>query len=462
MDNCSVDQPDVVSKPDQSLNTFSLWALTGRFILLYLRLSNDHFFLLKTIFAPHLFISGVGASSCSVMSKLTDSVVRRCSKLHHGPAAGMCVVLYVLQAGLMDYFLVFYLSPSYLYWLVADFIVLVVLVISMVYSYASLERQRRCDHSQKKSAGFSISWLPWAVINVDVIIKIIIVVEKDALENEIKAAPSILGANTFKTAVAIGSCIFIFLLTTQHDAPLGSRRRDYIYDLTGHVVFDILDTADILDVLFNKEDRASLWNGLEEIILTLAALNLLLPTVPLITLSRTQFGRDSLSRPMIYLHRLLVVLAVNVPNLLTRLLLWQTNSVSISPFTLKNVILIGMTLYEFYEHKKEKMALSRVEPAGGRGDDSAMDACYSSATNAESTLDLVALEEASSQQQTPTVSRENSAVCPNGVEASELGRQHGADREAEMKNETFVVDLTVAAGDDLDTSSRNDGQSTSA
>lgn len=386
------------------------------------------------------------------MAKLSDAIVHRCSKLHHGPAAGMCIVLFVLQAGLMDYFLVFYLSPDYLYWLVADFIALVVLVISMVYSYVMLEKQRHTDHSQKRHSGFSISWLPWALINICVIIKIVLVVEKNALENE-ENKPSIFGANTFKTAVAIGSCIFIFLLTTQHDAPLGSRRRSYIYDLTGHVVFDILDTADILEVCFNKEDRGTLWSGLEEIILTLAALNLLLPTVPLITLSRTQFGRDSLSRPMIYLHRLLVVLAVNVPNLLTRLMLWQTNSVSISPFTLKNIILIGMTLYEFYEHKKEKLAMPRSESMDleGRNGDAGVKDLQFSSSNVESTIDLVELE-----AQASGASRENSSISYKhmvSLDESDVMARDDADVMEELKD-TFIVNVPNDAMNITDITSR--------
>ncbi|KAK0048496.1 hypothetical protein Bpfe_022111 [Biomphalaria pfeifferi] len=89
-------------------------------------------------------------------------------------------------------------------------------------------------------------------------------------------------------------------------------------------------------------------------------MNLLWPTVPLITLSRTHFGLDKPQRPMMLLHRILVVLVVNLPNLLTRMVLWHGMSLDISPFTLKNIILIGIAMYEFYEHKKEKLEDSRL------------------------------------------------------------------------------------------------------
>ena len=119
-------------------------------------------------------------------------------------------------------------------------------------------------------------------------------------------------------------------------------------------MFDVLDTVDILEVLNDDDKRATLWNGLEEVILAVATLNLLIPALPLFTLSKTKYGVEKLSKRLIYLHRIAMVLIVNGPNLLVRLILWHGFSVGISPFILKNLILICLTLYAFYEHTKEK------------------------------------------------------------------------------------------------------------
>ncbi|CAL1530447.1 unnamed protein product, partial [Lymnaea stagnalis] len=284
------------------------------------------------------------------MTRVGDSLVFICQKLNNIPAGLMCVILFLVQAGTLNYYLVYNLSDVHLCWLVSDAVNLAVLVASIIYSSYTLSQQRNSENF--RATFHSISWVSWLLINVSVSVKVILVLENDAIELE--GAATFFGPNTFKTTVAMGSCIFLFLLNTQHDAPVGSDRRTYIDALTNTVVFDILDTVDILEVCLSEGERDSLWGGLKKMILAQASLNLLLPTVPLLTLSRTQFGRDKLTRPMIYLHRLLVVLVFNVPNLITRLILWHGLSVGFSPFALKNVVLIGMTLLEFYEHKLQK------------------------------------------------------------------------------------------------------------
>lgn len=50
----------------------------------------------------------------------------------------------------------------------------------------------------------------------------------------------------------------------------------------------------------------------------------------------------------------LVSVAINLPNLVIRLILWHGFSVGISVFVLKNIVVIVLTTYSFYEHKHDK------------------------------------------------------------------------------------------------------------
>lgn len=282
------------------------------------------------------------------MSRAGDFIVRACSGLHDIPAAFLCVVLFLLQTAVMDYYLIENISVNHWSWLGPDVISLTLLVVSIVNSYAALH-----NTNSRQRHFYSLAWIAWLVMSVFVSAKTIVVFNGFASQLT-EEDPSFFGPNTLKTAISLGSCVFFLLLTTQHDAPLGSERKRYIEELTGTVVFDILDTVDILEILFTQDKVDTFWTGLKEFILAVAALNLIIPTVPLLTLCKTNFGHDELDKRLIYLHRLLVVLAVNVPNLLVRLILWHVFSSAISPFTLKNIILIAMSLYEFYQHKKEK------------------------------------------------------------------------------------------------------------
>ncbi|CAG5123677.1 unnamed protein product [Candidula unifasciata] len=282
------------------------------------------------------------------MSRVGDCIVRACSSLHDIPAAFLCVAIFILQTTVMDYYLIANISLNHWSWIGPDIISLTLLVVSIVNSYVALH-----GTNNRQRHFYSLAWISWLFMSIFVSVKTIVVFNVFASQLDEEDA-SYFGPNTLKTAIALGSCIFFLLLTTQHDAPLGSERRRYIEELTGTVVFDILDTVDILEILFTQNKVDTFWDGLKEFILAVATLNLLIPTVPLLTLCKTNFGHAELDKRLIYLHRLLVVLAVNVPNLLVRLILWNGFSAAISPFTLKNLILIAMSLYEFYQHKKEK------------------------------------------------------------------------------------------------------------
>ncbi|CAG5131905.1 unnamed protein product [Candidula unifasciata] len=252
------------------------------------------------------------------MTKAGDCFVRLCLKVNAIPAQLLCMFLFVIQAASLDFFLYSEISELHLIWLVPDTFNLSLLIACIYVSSCTVGK----DQSRANNE-FSFAWISWFLINVMVAAKTIVLFNEIAtgLEEE----DSFFGPNILKTTIALGSCIFVLLLTTQHNAPLGSERRLYIEELTGTVVFDILDTI----------KPNAFWKGLQEFILAVAAVNLLIPTVPLLILSRTKFGHHKLQKHLIYAHRLLQVIAVNVPNLLVRFIVWHGFSAAISPFSSK-------------------------------------------------------------------------------------------------------------------------------
>ncbi|CAG2233296.1 unnamed protein product [Mytilus edulis] len=157
------------------------------------------------------------------------------------------------------------------------------------------------------------------------------------------------GPNTLKTTIALGGIVFALLLATNHDAKPGSPRRKYIDELTGTVIFDILDCVDSMEMLFFKEERDTFPTGVDDAIIAIALINFILPTIPLITLSKTKYGEAKLSHKLVMIHKVLLAFVVNLPLLITRMILWHGLSRGISIFSLKNVIVIGMTSVDLYE-----------------------------------------------------------------------------------------------------------------
>jgi len=281
-------------------------------------------------------------------------VVACCEGIRGLPSAILCVSVFLLQAACMDYYLVEYLGDSHFIWIAADAVNLTLLVICIYIAHNDISAGRTT------STVYNIASASWLLMSISLAVKMIIVIIKvaDKLDED---DPGFMGPNTFKTGIGLSGVVFLCLLMTQHDAPVGSERRQYIEELTGTVVFDLLDTVDTLEVLFDVDKRATLWNGLEEFILCVATMNLLIPAVPLFTLSRTNYGHEMISSRLVYAHRLALVLIVNIPNLLVRMILWHGLSVGISPFCLKNLILICMTVYVFYEHFKEHYEKKKEE-----------------------------------------------------------------------------------------------------
>lgn len=282
------------------------------------------------------------------MTGMCFRLVGCCEKIQGAPAAVLCIVLFIIQAASMNFFLVQNLGTAHYVWIAADFVNAALLIICIIVAYSVL----KAPEKQEVTGANGISCIAWILMSMSLAAKTIIILKKVTRIEE--DDPGFMGPNALKTTIGLSGCVFLCFLMTQHDAPLGTERRQYIEELTGTVVFDILDTVDVLEVLFDKDKRATLSDGLEEFILAVATLNLLIPSLPLFTLAKTKYGMKKLSKKMVYLHRLLLVLIVNVPNLLVRMILWHGFSVGISPFCLKNIILICMTAFVFYENYKER------------------------------------------------------------------------------------------------------------
>ena len=93
-----------------------------------------------------------------------------------------------------------------------------------------------------------------------------------------------------QTTVAASSVVFLLLLLAHHDASPDSRRRQRIDNLTYLVAFDLVDASDLLGVLSSPAARDAMETWVTWWVLGVACLNLVLPTLPLMALSRTRFG----------------------------------------------------------------------------------------------------------------------------------------------------------------------------
>lgn len=66
---------------------------------------------------------------------------------------------------------------------------------------------------------------------------------------------------------------------------------------------DVALQVEAIDVLFDKKARASFSDGIPVALMVIACINLLLPTIPFVTLSLTGFGQKRLSNVLVSAHK---------------------------------------------------------------------------------------------------------------------------------------------------------------
>ncbi|PVD24460.1 hypothetical protein C0Q70_14943 [Pomacea canaliculata] len=229
------------------------------------------------------------------MTRAGDFCVQLCERTRGLPKLILCLCLVILQGAMFNVFMYLQLGPLWLCWFLYDAINLAMCIAAFVLSSRFKEEQRKGKSSRR-----TIGWLAWLILEVGVVIRSLIGFNTfcDSLDEG-----SFFGPSTFKTTIALSSAIFILLLTSHFEAPSESPQRQYIVELTGTVFFDLIDIVEAVDVLFDKQATATLFPGLRVTILIVACINLLLPTIPFVTLSITGFGQRRLSSALVSAHK---------------------------------------------------------------------------------------------------------------------------------------------------------------
>ncbi|XP_061184595.1 uncharacterized protein LOC133192616 [Saccostrea echinata] len=294
---------------------------------------------------------------------MANCFIKCCRVLKHLPVRLICVLVIILHFSIVDYYLVEHKDTTWLGFLAADVITLCLFVASFILSYNRLKSSNTDTKMEKMGIWMGLaSWFLYSVIVATKSGIIFIDFADDLDENDF------FGPNTLKTALALAGVIFLLHLSSLHDAKPGSERRAYIEELSGTVIFDILDCVDSMEPLFIKEDREDFPPGLVEAIVAVACLNFVLPTVPLLTLSHTKFGYAKLPRRLIMVHKIILAYIVNLPLLVMRMILWHGLNHGVSIFSLKNVIVIAMISYDFYEHHEADMDNSMEKNNSNKGE----------------------------------------------------------------------------------------------
>ncbi|XP_052782136.1 uncharacterized protein LOC128218504 [Mya arenaria] len=295
---------------------------------------------------------------------MADVCIRMCDSMHHIPLRILCVIIALLQGSVLNYYLVKHKNVSWYAWIVADIAILLLFVTAFIISYKHLKLASKSSQPKApiQTGSLPLAYIVWLVYSVILAARVAIIFRDFAWQLD---EEDFFGPNTLKINISMAAFVFLLLLLSHHDAGIDSERKHAILEITGTVVFDILDSIDVLDIMFEKSAVDNFPAHLDTAILIIACVNLVLPTLPLMTLSKAHFGHRFIPREITILHKIMIVFFVNLPLLAIRLVLWHLLSLDISIFPVKNLIVIFLVFHYLYEKRREDLKRQEADNTDG-------------------------------------------------------------------------------------------------
>lgn len=273
----------------------------------------------------------------------------------------LCLILLVLQGAILDYYLYEHHDYKSLGFIATDIAVVVIWISVMLMAkqkfLSKLKRMRRktekekTDGRPKRPASdyadeipyLFIAWL--AYVSITLVPEVAVIFKRFA--DQLGDA-KVWGQNILKIALCITPMLFLLMVNSHHDARPNSERRVSLDKISAGVTLDLLDSIDILEVLFLDDAELSLPVSLENAIIAFACINFFLPTLALLQLSTIAKGQANSTKAKV-LYSVSYICLVNVPLGVIRVLLWVNYSQDVSVFIGKNLIASAIYMFDIYE-----------------------------------------------------------------------------------------------------------------
>ncbi|GAB6018600.1 hypothetical protein CHUAL_000287 [Chamberlinius hualienensis] len=267
----------------------------------------------------------------------------------------LLLILSITQGSLLNYLIIYHRQKSHTVylWFLADFAVVMAFVGALITSYQKVARRLRLALKSIVPTGTEIpiygslplSYLSWFLYSIVLVAKIIVIFKRE-IANEL-GDDDLFDSQTLKLVIGAGASIVFLLLVNAHQSPShpNNDHRAYVAALCTGTAFEIFDAVAFLELLFVNDTRVLLPYPFENTILALASINLILPTVPLLRLSRAEYGQRDRPAVLGLIYSTLKLLVIEVPYLCIRAYVWNVYDTSSSSiFMLKNILMIVVKL----------------------------------------------------------------------------------------------------------------------
>lgn len=272
----------------------------------------------------------------------------------------VCIILLILQGAILDVYLVEHHDTNSLGFVATDIIVVAIWIGVMFIAkrkfLSKLKKVRRRFKKEKvdgrdKDPGDYADEIPYVFIAWFAYVAITLVPEVAVIFKRFAdqlGDAKVFGQNILKIALCITPMLFLLLVNSHHDSKPYSQRKVYIDKVSAGVTLDLLDSIDILEILFMNDIELKLPVGLENAIIVFACLNFFLPTLALLELSAIVKGQVR-SAAFKVMYSISYILLINIPLGAIRIILWTQYNQDVSVFIGKNVIASAIYAFDIYE-----------------------------------------------------------------------------------------------------------------
>ncbi|CAI9715824.1 Hypothetical predicted protein [Octopus vulgaris] len=215
----------------------------------------------------------------------------RCECLHHYFSRIFCLVLLIGQNHYIDYLLVYYQKISF-WWIifVPDWFVIILFIVYYVQTYSQfvtnidIRKHWPSDSASNEDKTRKTNHLPWGPIAWFVYgsvtaAKVIVAFHSKSYMMEWERN-TIRGPSGFQLAVGLAALIYFLMLISNIHQTVDRKMKNFIHEVGATVPIDILDTMDLMELLYEVEDRRVIHEGIIKLILTIVVVNLIVPTFP--------------------------------------------------------------------------------------------------------------------------------------------------------------------------------------
>lgn len=299
----------------------------------------------------------------NVIMSARKKCLHLCEYVNHFTSRFLCLVLVLAQVHYLDYLLVFYSqSPYWWFILIPDWIAIFLFFAHFTKSYRHFARTPKTHDAflglRSKSDPLScrdghdksyFPWWPlaWLIYSITISIKIIVLFTMTPEESiEQWEAKTIQGATGMQTAVGMTSVIFFLMLISNIHRSVSGKMKSFIHEVGATVTIDLLDTMDLLELLYEEEEKHTRWGGDEEIVfrlvLAIVVINMLVPVFPCAIIHRGRTHTSHMFRRLVLTQKVLQIVLVNLLFMSVRLILWSMYGEKFSAFIIKNVLMVGI------------------------------------------------------------------------------------------------------------------------